>query len=130
MAAKRKPAIERPQGIVDDIVVPVVRRVLKGQKRVKTLNKIASSQFKKSAKASKKLDRAAIRQLDKSSNRYRTPDAMVTSRGIRKQYKKHYKHADIGNAILDGKTTKGVARKAKGYAPKYVTPREYGRGKR
>jgi thioesterase domain-containing protein len=130
MAAKRKPAIEKPQGIVDDIIVPIAKRVLKGGTQKKALSKIASSQYKKSAKASKKLDRAAIRQLDKSSNRYKHPDAMVTSRGIRKQYKKHYQGADVGNAIVGGKSTKGVARKAKGYAPKYVAPREYGRGKR
>jgi hypothetical protein len=117
---KRKPAIEKPEGFIDDIVVPVVKKVMRGQKQKKTLGKIASGLDKKSTKAGEKMYSKAQSKVDKGSYQRLLNSPTVTSRGIRKQAKKNWSYAEVADAIRAGKSTRGVARKTKKIAPKQV----------
>lgn len=119
MAAKRKPAITgmHSQGIVDDIIVPLAKKVLKGRAQNKVLSAVRNSAYKGSAKAADKFDKAVKKKVLGESffgTKAHANDPWVTpNRSIKKQLGKNYGKSDLGNAIGQNQSTRGVVRNGK-----------------
>jgi len=115
-AKKRKPAIERPEGIIDDFIIPAIRKKISR----KTTVKLAKHFEKKSNVAEMKTIGKVYKKEIKNVNKPK-----VTSYGIRKQSKKSYVLADRADALYMGRPTRGLAKKAKKRAPKTFENEHY-----
>lgn len=120
----RKPAITglHSQGIVDDIIVPLARKVLKGATQKKATSALAKNAYKKANKAGDKLDKSMATAHQSGGffapNQKKNID--LTSKAIRKNLKKNISQSDLGNAIIAGKPTRGVVKNSKKTAPRSV----------
>ena len=137
MAAKKKsPITGLPSGIIDDVIIPIARKVLKGKTKEKVLTKAMNKAYKGSAKAGAKYDKAIERKVAGRSRLNLGLDKplmnpLVEGRQIRKQLTKNISSADRGNALLTGESTVGIKKIAKQQA-KYMNiknPNLYGKKK-
>lgn len=117
MAAKRKPAITgmHSQGIVDDIIVPLAKKVLKGRAQNKVLSAVRNSAYKGAAKAGTKFDKAVADKAfgNNLMGTKHLDDYFIKGRKIKKQLGKNYGKSDLGNAIGQNQSTRGVVRNGK-----------------
>jgi len=119
MAAKSKPAITglHSEGVMDDIIIPIAKRVLKGRTKEKVMSVALKSTRRGSAKAADKFDNAVKKKVLGESffgTKAHAKDPWVTpNRTIKKQLVKNYKKANLGNALASGASTKGVKKGAK-----------------
>jgi len=125
--AKRGPAIGglHSQGVVDDILIPVAKKVLKGKTKDKAIASAIKSASKGTAKAGDKYDKAVERKaqgkiLDLGGKKNMSP--FLDSRQIRKQLQKNYYKAELGHALRTGKSTKGLKRQARKDVKNTPTP--------
>jgi hypothetical protein len=121
-AGKRKPAIERPEGVWDDLIIPVIRKTMKGSNRKKTIRKLAK-QFEKKANIAEMKMHGKVYKKEKNVKNVDKPT--VTSYSIRKQAKKSYVYGARANALYLAQPTRGLAKKAKKRAPKAIENENY-----
>lgn len=127
MASKKKPAIGglHSEGIVDDIIIPIAKKVLKGKTKEKFVTNAIKKASKGSVKAGNKYDKAVERKaqgkiLDLGGKK--DMSLFLDSRQIRKQLAKNYYKAELGNALRSGGSTKGLKKKTKQEARNTATP--------
>jgi hypothetical protein len=108
-------AARKPKGITDDIIVPVLKKVLKGKAKTKTLTKVATSAGKKSEKAGQKFDKYVDTKAFKGGplSPPKRGDYIKVGPLGKRQLKKNYSYANLENAIIKNKSTKGVVKSGK-----------------
>lgn len=118
MAAKRKPAITglHSEGVMDDIIIPIAKRVLKGKTKEKAMSAVLKSTRKGSAKAGNKYEDAVLKKVQGgffNTKVHPSEHWIKPNHGMKKQLIKNYKKANLGNALIAGTSTKGVKKGAK-----------------
>lgn len=118
MPAKRNPAIGglHSEGIVDDIIIPIAKKVLKGKTKEKFVTNAIKKASKGAAKGGNKYDKAVERKaqgkiLDLGGKKDMSP--FLDSRQIRKQLHKNFYNAELGHALRTGESTKGLKKRTK-----------------